>query len=96
MQGWHIDEDKVMARVVAMPRERITQKQLQMLEVILEMGDRHLRMRLADEQEWLEKMRQGAAIEPGPLSLEMVEEREVVRRLKVVRKARQRQSLCLK
>jgi len=76
--------------VVEMLRERITQRNLKLLAKVLEMGDRHLRSRLSDEQEWLEKLREGAVIEPGPLDLVECEEREVVRRLKVcVEKASQ-------
>jgi hypothetical protein len=65
-----------------MPRDRITQVELEPLESVLEMGDRHLRLRMEEEQRWLAKLRQGAVIEPGELDLEVVEERAVGRRLK--------------
>jgi hypothetical protein len=78
-----------MAQVVELPRERITQRNLKMLEIVLECGERHLRERLEAERQWLEKLRRGAVIEPGPLDLVECAEREVVRRLKVVRRESQ-------
>jgi len=75
-----------MAIVVRMPRERITQRELEVLEAVLEMGPRHLRRVRNVEEEWLGKLRRGATVEPGELGLEECEEWAVVRRLKVVRK----------
>ena len=80
-----------MAKIVRIPRERITQEELEVLERFSSSAPRYLRRTREMEEEWLGKLREGAAIEPGPLSLEFMEERELVRRLKVVRHPKRRE-----